>query len=142
MSLTNLPPIILDETAADERSLPFWEATQANKLMAPKCPDCGTFRMPPGRFCPECLSMGIEWVELPGTGTVFSFAVVRDALTSTAAEAVPYVPAVITADGAPGIRFVSNVVGCDPDVVEIGIGVKVVFHRVSDTFTLPFWTLA
>jgi hypothetical protein len=55
---------------------------------------------------------------------------------------VPYVPALIEADGAPGIRFISNVVDCEPDDVEIGMKVNVVWHRVSDTMTLPLWAPA
>lgn len=142
MTFEHLPPPTLTDPAADERTQPFWDAAQAEQLVAPRCTDCGTFRMPPGRFCPNCLSMGIEYVPLPGTGTVFSCVVVREALHRGAETAVPYVAAVIDADGAPGMRFVSNVVDCDPDDVHIGMKVKAVFHEISPTFTAPFWSPA
>ena len=142
MTFEYLPPPTLLDPAADERTQPFWEAAAAERLVAARCTSCGTFRNPPGRFCPECLEMGITYDELPGTGTVFSSIVVREPLHRGAEDHVPYVPAVIEPDGAPGIRFVSNVVDVDPDEVTIGMPVKVVFHKVSDTLTLPLWTRA
>jgi uncharacterized OB-fold protein len=139
MTFEHLPPPSLDDPAADERTQPFWDAAAKGQLVAPRCTECGTFRMPPGRFCPNCLSMELEYVPLPGTGTVFTSIVVHEPLRSGTEGHVPYVPAAIEADGAPGIRFISNVVDCDPDAVEIGMKVRVVFHPVSDTLTLPFW---
>jgi uncharacterized OB-fold protein len=138
----HLPPPVLDDPAADERTQPFWDAAKNEQLVAPKCSACGTFRMPPARFCPHCLSMELEYVPLPGTGTVFTSIVVHEPLTADAEGHVPYVSAAIDADGAPGMRFISNVVDCDPDAVQIGMKVKVVWHRVSDTLTLPLWTPA
>jgi uncharacterized OB-fold protein len=138
----HLPPPSLDDPAADDRTQPFWDAAANEQLVAPKCSDCGTFRMPPTRFCPNCLSMALEYEPLPGTGTVYSCVVVHQPLRSGADDHVPYVPALIEADGAPGIRFISNVVDCEPDDVEIGMKVNVVWHRVSDTMTLPLWVRA
>jgi DUF35 OB-fold domain, acyl-CoA-associated len=45
--------------------------------------------------------------------------------------------ALIDADGAPGVRFVSNLVDCDLDAVGAGMPVRVVFHQVSERFALP-----
>jgi hypothetical protein len=86
--------------------------------------------------------MDLEYVPLPGTGTVFTSVVVHQSLTHDDADHVPYVAAAIEADGAPGVRFISNVVDCEPDDVCIGMQVKVVWHRVSDTMTLPLWAPA
>jgi uncharacterized protein len=142
VTFTHLPPPSLDDPAADERTAPFWNAARDHRLVAPRCADCGTFRMPPGRFCPECLSMLLEYVEVPGTGTVFAAILVREPLHRGAEDHVPYVPALIEADGAPGIRFVSNLVDCDLDAVGVGMPVRVVFHQVNERFTLPLWAPA
>ena len=138
----HLPPPSLVDAAADERTQPFWDAARNGQLVAPKCSACGTFRMPPGRFCPNCLSMELEYVPLPGTGTVFTSVVVHQPLHPSQADHVPYVAAAIEADGAPGIRFISNVVNCDPDDVTIGMKVQVVWHEASETLTLPLWAPA
>jgi uncharacterized OB-fold protein len=132
----------LTDPSADERTQPFWDAAKQEQLVAPKCVGCGTFRMPPNIFCPRCMSRELDYVLLPGTGTVYSFTVVRDAALPAFEGHVPFVPAVIDADGAPGIRFVSNVVDCEPDDVIVGMNVRVVWEHVTETLTLPFWAPA
>jgi len=54
---------------------PFWQAAKEHRLTACQCGKCGTFRMPPTPFCPECQSQDTLWPALPGTGTIFSFAI-------------------------------------------------------------------
>jgi len=88
------------------------------------------------------LSQRFDWVDLPGSGTLFSFIVVRHPLRPDVAPYVPYVPAVVEADGAPGCRFISNVVDVDPDEIACGMGLRVVWNHVNENFVLPFWTEA
>jgi uncharacterized OB-fold protein len=40
------------------------------------------------------------------------------------------------------MRFVSNIVDSEPEDVSVGMKVRVVWHHVSDTLTLPFWAPA
>jgi uncharacterized OB-fold protein len=135
----NMPPPMLTETFADARTQPFWDAAKEGQLTAPRCANCGTFRMPPTTFCPKCLSRDLGWEPLAGTGTVYTYIIVRHPLNPRASDYVPFMPAAIDPDGAPGIRFISNVVECEPEDVSIGMRVKVVWNHVSDTLTLPFW---
>lgn len=135
------PPPMLDDPYADEYTQPFWDAALEERLTAPKCTQCGTFKWTPdNRFCDKCLSQDFEWVDLPGTGTLYSFIVVRHALRPDMQEYVPYTPAVVDPDGAPGIRMTSNIVDVDPEDVECGMSLKVVWKQASDTLNLPFWT--
>jgi uncharacterized protein len=142
IAFKHMPPPFLDDPYADSWTQPFWDAAARETLTAPRCTSCGTFRLPPTRFCPRCHHQEMEFVELPGTGTVFSFIVVRHPLNPDMTAYVPYMPAVIDPDGADGARFVSNVVDCEPEDVTIGMKVRVVWNHVSDTLTLPFWTPA
>ena len=89
-----------------------------------------------------CQHHEFEWVELPGTGTIYSFTVVRHALAPELANAVPYVSGVIELDGTQGAgtRMICNIVDCDPDTVRIGNPVRVVFEKVSDTYAMPRFT--
>src|SRR5215470_9753577 len=129
----NMPPPTMTDPGADARTQPFWDATKDRKLTAPQCANCGQFRMPPTMFCPNCLSRELQWPVLPGLGTVYTFFVIRHPLNPGAADYVPFIPAVIDADDAPGMRFISNVVDCEPEDVKVGMRVKVVWHDVSDT---------
>jgi uncharacterized OB-fold protein len=136
MAFKHLPPVEMTDPSADEWTQGFWDAAANEQLVAPKCSACGTFRLPPGRFCRECGSQAFTWEPLPATGTVFTCTVVRDG------EGAPYMPAVIDPDGASGIRFVSALVDCDPEAVKPGMKVRAVFHRVNEALTLPYWTPA
>lgn len=142
IAFKHMPPPSLDDPYADDWTQPFWDATKQRQLTAPRCTKCGTFRLPPTRFCAHCRHQEMEFVPLPGTGTIFSFIVVRHPLNPSMADYVPYMPAVIDADGAAPARFVSNVVECEPEDLTIGMKVRVVWNDVSDTLTLPFWTPA
>jgi len=114
---------------------PFWEAAREHRLTACQCADCGHFRMPPTPVCPECSSFRKEWPTLPGTGTVFSFAICnRNPVTG---EPYVYVPVVIDLDGAPGARLISNVTGCDAEDVEIGMKVSVEWTPINEGWVLP-----
>jgi uncharacterized OB-fold protein len=103
---------------------PFWQAAKEYRLTACQCGDCGTFRMPPTPFCFKCQSQKIEWPTLPGTGSVFSFAICNKS---------PY------PDGAPGARLVSNIVGLNADDVTIGMNVIVDWNPIKNNWVLPIF---
>jgi uncharacterized OB-fold protein len=132
-------PVSLQDPYADEVTQPFWTAALEGKLLGYKCDACGKFRMPPSPFCSACLSRDASWAPLPGTGSIFSFIVIRHPLRPNMQNAVPYVTAVIELDGTQGAgaRMTANVIDADPDKVQVGDKVKVVFDKVSDTFAVP-----
>ena len=118
----------------------FWLKAKEHTLTACQCATCGSFRMPPRPFCPECQSKDIHWPELPGTAKVYSFAVCHKSPFS--GEDLLYIPAVLDIDGAPGTRLTSNLVGIDPADVEIGMTVKVAWHPIADDWVLPIFVPA
>jgi uncharacterized OB-fold protein len=118
---------------------PFWDAAKERRLVAPKCADCGTFRLPPTPFCPECQSQSVDWVELSGRAEVYSFAVVHG---FPGYPDVTLVPVVLDLPDAPGARLVSNLIDIDPADVEIGMSVTVDFHPITDGWMLPVFRAA
>ena len=121
----------------DQWTQPFWDAARDHRLIAARCGACGAFRMPPTAFCWRCRSREIEWVDLPGTGNIYTFTIARHALTPAAQAAVPYVIAVVSLDGAEGARLITNIVGVDVDNVAIDMPVQVVFDDVTTSVTVP-----
>jgi uncharacterized protein len=119
---------------------PFWQAARERRLTACQCAKCGHFRMPPGPVCPECSSFERTWPTLPGTGTVFSFAICN----RNPADGQPYVyvPVVVDLDGAPGGRLISNVTGCDAQDVHIGMRVEVIWTDIQDGWVYPHFKKA
>ena len=128
-SLTTLHP--------DRWTQPFWDATADHRLVIHQCAACGTLRHPPGPFCWKCRSRDSQWADVAGLGTVFSFTVVRHAMTPAAKDAVPYVVALVTLDDAPGVRPITNIVGIEPGEVRIGLPVQVVWDDVRPGTTVP-----
>lgn len=132
-------PTILVDTHADPLTQPFWDAAKDDRLSVPRCTSCGTFRLPPSPFCFHCQSRGVEYTDLPGTGTIYSFTVVRHPLHPDLADACPYVSGVVELDGTQGAgaRMLVNIIDCDPDAVRIGDRVEIVFEHVNDDMSTP-----
>jgi uncharacterized OB-fold protein len=104
----------------------FWAATAQGKLLLRRCDDCGTTIWYPRPFCPACGRFNTSWYEASGKGTVYTFTVVHRSGVPGYREAIPYVVAYVELDEGP--RVMTNVVGCEPDEVTVGMPVRVVFH--------------
>jgi hypothetical protein len=132
-------PVPIKDPFANELTQPFWTNALKGKLTAAKCKNCGTFQLPPEPFCFNCQHREYEWVELPGTGTIYTFTVVRHPLRPQLAEAVPYAAGIIELDGTQGAgaRLQANIIDCDVEKIRIGDKVQVVFETVSDTLAIP-----
>jgi uncharacterized OB-fold protein len=50
----------------------------------------------------------------------------------------PYVVAIVEIDEQPSVRLMTNIVGCAPDEVYVGMPVRVVFERHDDVW-LPLF---
>ena len=116
MLIARRPPPELFKLATNAWAQPFWDASARHELVAARCADCGAFRMPPTPFCPCCQSQNITWTALSGRGEVYSYTIVERAILPGMGAHLPYVPAVISLEGAGGTRLVSNVV----DVPRVG----------------------
>ncbi len=101
--------------------------------MLKHCTSCNSPHYYPRSICPFCFSADTVWKEAVGTGHVYSFSVMRR-LKPT------YVLAYVTL--AEGITIVSNIVGCDPDAVRIGMAVNVTFVPSEDGQPVPVFELA
>ena len=121
----------------DAATGPYWAAAQAHRLAMPRCRDCGHYHFYPRTLCPQCSSAQLEWKDCSGDGVVYSFTVIHRAPSPAFAAAVPYVVAVVQL--AEGPRLMTNITGCVPDVVRIGMPVRVTFQKVSDEISLPMF---
>jgi uncharacterized OB-fold protein len=124
--------------STDNDTEPFWLAAKEGRLTACQCADCGTFRMPPTAYCPNCRSKAKAWPDLPGTGTVYSYVVCNRSPYPDLPD-FTYVPVVVDLDGAPGARLVTNLVDVDPAEVKIGMKVAVEFNPIRDGWKLPIF---
>ncbi len=121
--------------SVDEDTKPFWDYCKKHELRMQKCLKCGKLHYPASIICPHCLHLESEWVKLSGKGQVYSFIVVQRQYHPGFAKEIPYTVAII--ETKEGTRMLSNVIGCKPENVRIGMPVEVVFEDVTEEFTLP-----
>ena len=110
----------------------YFDAAAQGKLLIKRCAACGKRHFYPRALCPHCFSERTEWQEAKGTGTVYTYSVIR--------SGAPYVIAYVTLD--EGVTMLANVVDCDPGAVRIGLKVKVVFQASDGGPPVPMFTPA
>jgi uncharacterized OB-fold protein len=119
-----IPPI-------SELTQPYWDAARKGELVLQHCPDCDQRSFPPRAHCPHCGSAKLEWRKVSGRGTVYTFTVAHRPPHPVFADQCPLAIAVVELEEGP--RMISNVVGCDPADVEIGMAVQVSFEQIEDS---------
>ncbi|WP_151447053.1 Zn-ribbon domain-containing OB-fold protein [Lacisediminimonas profundi] len=124
---------------ATDITRPYWDAAAKNSLVIQHCPACGKNQFYPRGFCISCLSPDIEWKECSGKGKIYTFTVNHRAPNPYMEQKLPYVVAMIELD--EGTRMMTNIVDSPIAEVKIGKRVKVVFEKISETMSLPQFTL-
>ena len=114
---------------------PFFDAARRHVLAVQHCAGCGTMRFPARTICSKCLSRDATWAPVSGRGTVFSFAIMHQAIHPGFAAETPYAVVVVELDEGP--RLLSNLVDCPTADVHIGMPVEVVFDELTPDVTLP-----
>jgi uncharacterized protein len=128
------------EPAPTPLTQPFWDATRDRRLLVQWCDDCDAGIYWPRVACPRCLGSTLGWRPAAGTGTVYAANVMHQPGNPMMADRVPYVLALVDLD--EGVRVATNIVGCDPDDVAVGMRVTVDWEALSDGRNLPVFTPA
>ncbi len=118
-----------------DASRPFWTGGATGQLLIQWCDVCERWLHPPAERCPVCAG-AVEPRAVSGDGTVFTFTVNRQPFNP--AVAVPYVIAIVELVEQAGLRFTTNVVGCDVDDVYLGMPVSVEFEPAGDGWAPVF----
>jgi uncharacterized OB-fold protein len=110
---------------------PYWEAARRGKLLLKHCAACDAYHFYPRVLCPFCFSAHTEWRGAAGTGTIYSFSIMRRA-------DVPYAIAYVTLSEGP--TMMSNIVDADLDRIRIGQPVRLVFRPAENGQPVPMFT--
>jgi len=138
MSATAVPskPVPIPDAA----SAAFFDGALHGRLMLLRCERCATFMSPTAYLrtprrprCVACFSAELSWAPASGRATLYSFAVMHQQYDE--AFETPYTIAVVETE--EGVRFTSQVVGCDDDRLSIGMPLEVTFERVSADVAVP-----
>ena len=122
---------------SDELTAPYWEAARKHELHIQRCTHCAEYQHPPYDYCRKCDATDLEWTKISGKGKVYSFIVDHRLMVPGFSE--PYVVAQVNPVEAQTdlVRVTTNIRGCEPAAVYIGMPVEVTFEDVRPDTTLP-----
>ena len=123
--------------APDEATAAFWDGVQRGVLRILRCDRCRQFIHYPRPVCRFCGSTDLSWADVSGRGTIYTFTVTMQPFHPFWADKVPYVVACVELAEQPRLQFLSNIVDCDPDDVEVGMPVEVTFREITADLVLP-----
>jgi uncharacterized OB-fold protein len=114
----------------------FWTAGAEGELRFKRCRNCRTYIHPPAPHCAACLSKDLAIEPVSGRARVGGFTINYQQWHP--AFPPPYVIAIVEIEEAPYVRLTTNIVGCAPEAVHVGMPVQVRFEQVQDTW-LPLF---
>lgn len=124
MSARPIPPV-------SALTQPYWDAARRQELVVQHCSACDCRPFPPRAHCPACGSAELSWAAVSGKGTIYSYTVAHRPPHPVFAGQCPLAVAIVELEEGP--RMISNIVGCDPDGIEVGMAVHVAFEPIDDS---------
>jgi uncharacterized protein len=116
--------------APDADSKPFWEAANEGVFLLQRCDACGGAQFYFRAVCHRCGSTLLRHERSAGKGTIATFSIVHRAPVNCFRQWGAYPVALVDLD--EGVRFLTNVVRCEPSQVRIGQRVQVVFEAIPE----------
>src|SRR5262249_35973794 len=113
--------------AIEPESKAFWTACREGRLEMTRCRVCRWFVHPSRPVCSRCRSRDVAPEPLSGLATVVTYTVNHQRWMP--GLEVPYVIAIVELVEQRNLRLTTNIVGCPPDAVSIGMPVKVTFQQ-------------
>jgi len=105
------------------KTLKFYVGLKEGKVYATKCKDCEKVYFPPMVDCPECLTTGLDWVELSSDAEIETFTrvVIRP---TTFQQYKPYTVAIGRLK--EGVKVLAWLTGFKLSEVKVGMKAKLV----------------
>ncbi len=114
----------------------YWTSGADGHLRIQGCDDCDVLVHPPVPICPACRSRSWSPRVVSGRATVVAFTVNHHRWLPDLEP--PYVIANVALDEDPTVRLTTNLIGCEPDVVRVGLQATVTFEQHDDVW-LPMF---
>lgn len=114
----------------------FWHGGAEGELRLLRCGACRHWIHPPQPVCPACLSREVASEATSGRAVVHTYTVNWQPWYPNLDP--PYVIAIVELPEQDALRLTTNVVGCDPEAVTIGMPVRVRFEQYDDIW-LPLF---
>jgi uncharacterized OB-fold protein len=124
------------EPPLTERTGDYWRSGADGVLRIARCQSCGWYLHPPRPACSQCRGREIRFEAVSGQGTVYSWTINR--YQWFPGMKPPYALAEVELLEQPGLRLLTNIVGCEPDAITIGMPVTVAFEQVGESWIPVF----
>ena len=112
----------------------YWEGCARGELVLQRCRDCAAVQHRPRALCASCLSDALEHFAASGRAKVHSYTVVWQNQLPPFSACTPYVVAEVELEEGP--RLLTNLVGCEPQEVRIGMPLLADFVATGE-FAVP-----
>jgi hypothetical protein len=109
---------------------PFWDGLREHKVKIQYSPSADRYIFYPRILAPGTLADDLEWREVSGAGTLYTFTVADRPTAPPWADALPQFLAIVELDEGP--RLSTELVDADPDTLRVGMRVKAVFNDYPD----------
>lgn len=111
-------------------SAPFWDALAEHKIRIQYSPSLGSYVFYPRVVAPGTLADDLEWREISGLGTLYTYTIAQRPVHPAFANDVPQILAIVQWDEGP--RISTEIVVDDPEQLSVGMRVKPVFVDYPD----------
>jgi uncharacterized protein len=113
----------------------FWTSGADGLLRFQRCRACRRYIHPPAPRCPDCLSERTTPEPVSGRATVVAY---TENVHGWIPGSEPYLIGLVAIDEQPDVRLTTNLIGIEPEAVETGMVVEVVFEHQDDVW-LPLF---
>ena len=114
-----------------ERTRPFWDGLRERKVRIQYSPSADQWVFYPRSHAPLTLADDLEWREISGQGTLYTYTIARRPTAPDFAGLEPQIIAVVELDEGP--RLTSTLVNVEESAIEIGMRVRPVFEDAADS---------
>jgi hypothetical protein len=106
-------------------SAPYWDALREHRVRIQYSPSARRYVFYPRLLSPGTLADDLEWREISGLGTLYTFTVCDRPTAPFFTDTLPQLLAVVEWDEGP--RVSTEIVNADPAALRVGMRVRPVF---------------
>jgi uncharacterized OB-fold protein len=123
----------------EDLTAPFWEGANEGRLLIQRCQQCGTYIHLPRPICRNCLSFDLQYEQVSGRATLYSYTITYKAFHPYYVDKVPYVLASVDLVEQAGLRFLTRLTDVEEADLRIGMDLVVAFTDLEPGFAVPLF---
>jgi hypothetical protein len=121
----------------DPHTKPFWDAVQEHRLAIQACTRCDTFQHPPGLVCKTCQCRELEFRDVTGDGTLYSFTVSEQSFVPGFEDRLPLAIGLVQLDVQGIVRLLCNIEDRHVSSLEVDMPMRLIFEQLESGSVIP-----